>query len=179
RCWASKTSAAQRVRGLRRPMRPCRSWSSRSSPRAPRPRRPRTSLRQTRCARSSLHPVLRSRTPRGVRPGISHQEVAEMAHDSRPKTAAVRKDRKGPSKGSGGKGKRKLTGKGPAPKAEDRVYHKAHRQKQLAQRSQAKRDSAPGRPRGSGYGADDVVAGRNPVIEALRESVPAIELLIA
>lgn len=102
-----------------------------------------------------------------------------MAHDSRPKTAAVRKDRKGPSKGSGGKGKRKLTGKGPTPKAEDRVYHKAHRQKQLAQRSQAKRDSAPGRPRGSGYGADDVVAGRNPVIEALRESVPAIELLIA
>ena len=102
-----------------------------------------------------------------------------MARDSRPKSAAVRKERKGPTKGSGGKNKRKLAGKGPTPKAEDRVYHKAHRQKQLADRSQAKRDSSRVRPRGSGYGADDVVAGRNPVREALAEGIPAVELLVA
>lgn len=102
-----------------------------------------------------------------------------MARDSRPKSAAVRKDRKGPTKGSGGKNKRKLEGKGPTPKAEDRVYHKAHREKQLADRSKAKRTSARSRPRGSGYGADDVVAGRNPVLEALAEEVPAVELLVA
>lgn len=102
-----------------------------------------------------------------------------MARDSRPKSAAVRKDRKGPTKGSGGKNKRKLEGKGPTPKAEDRVYHKAHRQKQLAERSKEARGSARSRPRGSGYGADDVVAGRNPVLEALAEGVPAVELLVA
>lgn len=101
-----------------------------------------------------------------------------MAKDSRPKSAAIRRERKGPTKGSGGQGKRKLQGKGPTPKAEDRVYHKAHRQKQLAERSAARRQ--PGRTRGgSGYGADDVVAGRNPVLEALAEQVPAAELLIA
>lgn len=102
-----------------------------------------------------------------------------MARDSRPKTAAVRKERKGPTKGSGGQGKRKLAGKGPTPKAEDRVYHKAHRQKQLADRSKGKRDPSRGRPRGSGYGADDVVAGRNATLEALAERVPAVELLVA
>src|SRR5699024_5710413 len=102
-----------------------------------------------------------------------------MARDSRPKTAAVRKERKGPTKGSGGQGKRKLAGKGPTPKAEDRVYHKAHRQKQLAERSKNKRDSPRSRPRGSGYGADDVVAGRNATVEALAERVPAVELLVA
>lgn len=102
-----------------------------------------------------------------------------MAKDSRPKSAAVRKDRKGPTKGTGGQGKRKLQGKGPTPKAEDRVYHKAHRQKQLAERSAAKRQNSRPSTRGSGYGADNVVAGRNAVVEALAERVPANELLIA
>lgn len=102
-----------------------------------------------------------------------------MARDSRPKSSAVRRERKGPTKGSGGQGKRKLQGKGPTPKAEDRVYHKAHRQKQLAERSAARRQSGRARTAGSGYGSEDVVAGRNPVVEALTEQVPATELLIA
>lgn len=102
-----------------------------------------------------------------------------MPRDSRPKSAAVRKERKGPTKGSGGKGKRKLAGKGPTPKAEDRVYHKAHRNKQLADRAEAKRSSSGPRTRGSGYGSDDVVAGRNSVVEALGAGVPAVELLVA
>ncbi|GAB3849868.1 23S rRNA (guanosine(2251)-2'-O)-methyltransferase RlmB [Nesterenkonia populi] len=102
-----------------------------------------------------------------------------MAKDSRPKSAAVRKEKKGATVGSGGQGRRKLVGKGPTPKAEDRVYHKAHRQKQLAERAEAKRAASQPRTRGSGRGADDVVAGRNPVVEALAERVPAVELRIA
>ncbi|MCT3011958.1 23S rRNA (guanosine(2251)-2'-O)-methyltransferase RlmB, partial [Propionibacterium freudenreichii] len=35
----------------------------------------------------------------------------------------------GPKKGTGGKGRRRLTGRGPTPKAEDRTYHKAYRAK--------------------------------------------------
>lgn len=33
-------------------------------------------------------------------------------------------------KGTGGHGRRALAGKGPTPKAEDRVYHKAYKAKQ-------------------------------------------------
>ncbi|GAA3283019.1 23S rRNA (guanosine(2251)-2'-O)-methyltransferase RlmB [Nesterenkonia halophila] len=103
-----------------------------------------------------------------------------MAKDSRPKSAAVRKkEKKGPVVGSGGQGRRKLEGKGPTPKAEDRVYHKAHRQKQLAERSRAKQQARQPRTRGSGQGTDDVVAGRNAVLEALTEAVPAKELHVA
>ncbi|WP_120005419.1 23S rRNA (guanosine(2251)-2'-O)-methyltransferase RlmB [Nesterenkonia muleiensis] len=102
-----------------------------------------------------------------------------MPKDSRPKSSAVRRERKGPTKGSGGQGKRRLQGKGPTPKAEDRVYHKAHRQKQLTERAAAKRQSGKPRSGGSGHGAEDVVAGRNPVVEALAEQAPATELLVA
>ncbi|WP_022872616.1 23S rRNA (guanosine(2251)-2'-O)-methyltransferase RlmB [Nesterenkonia alba] len=101
-----------------------------------------------------------------------------MAKDSRPKSAAVRRGSKGPQVGSGGRGKRKLAGRGPTPKAEDRVYHKAHRKKQLAERAQAKQAARP-RTRGSGRGAEDVVAGRNAVLEALTARIPAEQLLVA
>lgn len=102
-----------------------------------------------------------------------------MAKDSRPKSAAVRKERKGATKGSGGQGRRKLQGKGPTPKAEDRVYHKAHRNKQLAERSAAKAAAGRPRTRGSGFGAEDVVAGRNPVLEVMGEQMPAKALHVA
>lgn len=104
-----------------------------------------------------------------------------MAKDSRPKSAAVRKagSKKGAVSGSGGQGRRKLQGKGPTPRAEERVYHKAHRQKQLAERAASKQEANRRRPRGSGFGADDAVAGRNAVVEALREGVPAKELQVA
>jgi 23S rRNA (guanosine2251-2'-O)-methyltransferase len=42
---------------------------------------------------------------------------------------AVRKNRKGPSKGTGGNNKKRLSGKGPTPKAEDRPYHAAAKRK--------------------------------------------------
>ena len=42
--------------------------------------------------------------------------------------------KKGPTKGSGGKHRNSLRGKGPTPKAEDRVYHKAYKEKQATNR---------------------------------------------
>ena len=37
--------------------------------------------------------------------------------------------KKGATKGTGGHGRKALEGKGPTPKAEDRVYHKAYKMK--------------------------------------------------
>jgi hypothetical protein len=79
---------------------------------------------------------------------------------------AVRKDStKRKTAGSGGRVRRGLEGKGPTPKAEDRVYHKAHQRKQ-APRGAGGRKPAPGRKRG---GETEWIAGRNPVVEALRD----------
>ncbi len=88
--------------------------------------------------------------------------------------------KKGPTKGSGGKGRRSLEGKGPTPKAEDRPYHKAYRNKQLAERSAAKR--APGRTpnRTERIRVNaEFVTGRNSVVEALRAGIPAKALHVA
>ena len=45
---------------------------------------------------------------------------------------AVRASKKGPSSGSGGNNKKRLSGKGPTPKAEDRPYHAAAKRKKAA-----------------------------------------------
>ena len=45
-----------------------------------------------------------------------------------------KKNKKGPTKGSGGQRRRGLRGKGATPKAEDRVYHAAHKRKLERQR---------------------------------------------
>ena len=85
--------------------------------------------------------------------------------------------KKGPTKGSGGKGRRSLEGKGPTPKAEDRPYHKAYRAKQLSERSAAKR-SAGRRTERIKVNAE-FVTGRNSVVEALRAGIPAKALHVA
>jgi 23S rRNA (guanosine2251-2'-O)-methyltransferase len=101
-----------------------------------------------------------------------------MANKGRP--GAIRKKKKGPTAGTGGHGRKALEGKGPTPKAEDRVYHKAYRDKQLAERSAAKRQGAAPRPASRGRrSADEVVTGRNSVVEALRAGVPAKTLHVA
>ena len=51
-----------------------------------------------------------------------------MAGNAKPR-GAVRKSKKGPTTGSGGNKKRRLEGKGPTPKAEDRPYHAAAKRK--------------------------------------------------
>ncbi len=109
---------------------------------------------------------------------------------------AIRASKKGPAGGTGGKNKKRLTGKGPTPKAEDRPYHPAAKRKKAV----AKKSSSKTTTRGAGRvttGRSDgkeirsaraprgdrprgeIVAGRNAVLEALRESVPSTELLVA
>jgi 23S rRNA (guanosine2251-2'-O)-methyltransferase len=113
---------------------------------------------------------------------------------------AVRGSKKGPSGGTGGNNKRRLEGKGPTPKAEDRPYHAAAKRKKAAEkkgdkvtttrrpsearpattRSTSPRASAARSDRGrSDRGKGEIVSGRNAVLEALRENVPATELLVA
>ncbi|MFK0004383.1 23S rRNA (guanosine(2251)-2'-O)-methyltransferase RlmB [Paenarthrobacter sp. NPDC090522] len=95
------------------------------------------------------------------------------------------KKKKGPTIGTGGHGRKALEGKGPTPKAEDRVYHKAHKNKQLAERSAAKRGAtnrAAGTRRSTGpkgRATEELVTGRNSVVEALRAGIPAKALHVA
>ena len=98
-----------------------------------------------------------------------------MAQNSRP--GAVRKKKKGPVVGSGGQRRKGLEGRGPTPKAEDRVYHKAYKAKQAAARRSSGRPARPaskGRP-GAG---PEWVAGRNPVLEALHARGVAAESVV-
>ncbi|HWI30801.1 MAG TPA: 23S rRNA (guanosine(2251)-2'-O)-methyltransferase RlmB [Microbacterium sp.] len=100
---------------------------------------------------------------------------------------ASRSPKKGPTKGTGGKNKRSLEGRGPTPKAEDRAWHPAGKRKAAAERYTAA--GGTGRPGGKpaagrGGGAkktDDteVVTGRNSVLEALRAKIPATAFYIA
>ena len=82
---------------------------------------------------------------------------------------------KGKTAGSGGRVRRGLEGRGPTPKAEDRTYHKAHKNKKDAERrgQGAKKKTTP-----SAVGADWVV-GRNPVFEALQAGLPVKKAYVA
>ncbi len=102
---------------------------------------------------------------------------------------AVRKpgSKKGQTLGSGGQKSRGLQGKGPTPKATERKGHPAARAAAAATRRagsaqdgrgrQASRPPAKDRRRAAGSG--ELVAGRNPVVEALRAHVPARTLYVA
>lgn len=83
--------------------------------------------------------------------------------------------------GSGARHRRALRGRGPTPKAEDRVYHKAYKAKKAKERTLRADPRLAARRRADKHVAhsDELVIGRNPVIEALRAGVPATELYIA
>jgi 23S rRNA (guanosine2251-2'-O)-methyltransferase len=104
-----------------------------------------------------------------------------MAGDARRRTPNL----KGTKIGSGGNGRQALEGKGPTPKAEDRTYHQAHKRKQLAERSAAKRGDAGSnggggqRPPRKKAATEDLVTGRNAVLEGLRARIPATTVYIA
>ena len=91
---------------------------------------------------------------------------------------AVRTSKKGASTGTGGKNKRRLAGKGPTPKAEDRPYHAAAKRKKATSTKET-RPRAPRQKSERPKGGGELVAGRNAVVEALRAGVPATELIIA
>lgn len=96
-----------------------------------------------------------------------------MAGNSRRK-GAVRKSgtKKGPVVGSGGKRRKGLEGKGPTPKAERRPGH-------LAQRKAASAAQRQHRTRAHKNEGAELIAGRNPVVEALRADVPSTTLYVA
>jgi 23S rRNA (guanosine2251-2'-O)-methyltransferase len=84
--------------------------------------------------------------------------------------------KKGPLKGSGGRGRKALEGRGPTPKAENRPYHPAAKRKAAADRREQGRPRPQAKARAQGA---DHVAGRNAVLEALKAGVPAQRLEIA
>lgn len=104
-----------------------------------------------------------------------------MAGNSQ-RRGATRKpgSKKGQVVGSGGQTRQKLEGRGPTPKAEDRPGHTAYRRARSAETYSGKRGS--GRATGSGRGtkksANETVAGRNSVLEALQAGIPANALQV-
>ncbi len=107
---------------------------------------------------------------------------------------AVRRDasKKGPTVGSGGQKRQGLEGRGPTPKASERTGHPASRRAGAAARAAA--EGAPVRKgppaarkaagkaaaaRRSGGEGPEYVAGRNPVVEALRAGVPVKAIYVA
>ncbi|KAB8167032.1 23S rRNA (guanosine(2251)-2'-O)-methyltransferase RlmB [Streptomyces sp. 3MP-14] len=83
-------------------------------------------------------------------------------------------NKKGPQIGSGGQRRRGLRGKGPTPPAEMRTGHAKKRAADVKARQQASRQGA----RRGAKAANELVVGRNPVLEALRAGVPANALYV-
>ncbi|WP_125131438.1 23S rRNA (guanosine(2251)-2'-O)-methyltransferase RlmB [Microbacterium sp. 10M-3C3] len=108
---------------------------------------------------------------------------------AKPGNPSAGRGKKGPTKGSGGKNRRALEGKGPTPKAEDRAWHPAGKRKAAAERYAAaggkgrlgQRPSAPANRGGRPKQSDDteIVTGRNSVLEALRARIPATAMYVA
>ena len=97
-----------------------------------------------------------------------------MAKGNQSRRGAVAKDSKRnqpPKMGSGGKHRRALEGRGPTPKAEDRTWHPAYKQK-VAKERQAEREAA--RTKSMTASAvkvrpgHELVMGRNPVVEVVK-----------
>lgn len=99
--------------------------------------------------------------------------------------------KKGPTVGTGGHRRRGLEGKGPTPKAEDRVNHKAHKAHELKSRREAAAQRGGGFAGGRGGPAGgggrrtkgaatrELVFGRNAVVEALRAGIPVTTMYVA
>src|SRR3954452_24180294 len=110
-----------------------------------------------------------------------------MAGSKPGRPGASKGSKKGPTKGTGGKNKRSLEGRGPTPKAEDRAWHPAGKRKAAAERYTAAggKGRAPGpsgvnrAPRAKKDDDTEVVTGRNSVLEALRAKIPATAFYIA
>ncbi|WP_182347263.1 23S rRNA (guanosine(2251)-2'-O)-methyltransferase RlmB [Tomitella gaofuii] len=100
---------------------------------------------------------------------------------------AIRKSgtKKGQVSGSGGKGRRSLRGRGATPPKEMRPYHPAAKKAAKAAKTagtapggaQPARRQSGGARRGDA--AHENVLGRNPVLECLRQRVPATTLFVA
>jgi 23S rRNA (guanosine2251-2'-O)-methyltransferase len=97
--------------------------------------------------------------------------------------------KKGAVVGSGGVRRRGLEGKGPTPPAEARKGHPAQKRAKAAAKGAGRGGAAAGRggnkpagragSRGRDVDAPEVLAGRNPVVEAMRAGVPATAMYVA
>lgn len=87
---------------------------------------------------------------------------------------AIRKTTKKPTAGSGGRVKRGLEGKGPTPKANERPYHAAYKAEKKSQRSASQQSQRRRKSTDAEW-----IAGRNSVLEALREDVPVTAVYVA
>ncbi|MFH8405358.1 23S rRNA (guanosine(2251)-2'-O)-methyltransferase RlmB [Streptomyces sp. NPDC018019] len=85
-------------------------------------------------------------------------------------------NKKGMQVGSGGQRRRGLEGKGPTPPASARKGHVKNRIATAKAKQAANRRPAP--RRGGAKGTSELVVGRNPVFEALRDGVPATTLYV-
>jgi len=123
-----------------------------------------------------------------------------MPKPSRPGTAKRTKGGQPGKAGTGGKGRQALEGKGPTPKAEDRKGHPAQKARERREKFEAQAPRmrkgeylAPAAKtagtRGAGSrnssavakaaDANEVLSGRNSVLEALRTKVPATTMYLA
>ncbi|WP_183095342.1 23S rRNA (guanosine(2251)-2'-O)-methyltransferase RlmB [Nocardioides stalactiti] len=92
---------------------------------------------------------------------------------------AIRKTSKKPTAGSGGRVRRGLEGKKSTPRAEDRVYHKAHKAKNAKEAAERRNPAVRGGGRRRGSSDAEWIAGRNPVVEALRARIPVTSVYVA
>ena len=101
-----------------------------------------------------------------------------MPGSSQRKGAIRKKPRGNPTAGSGGRVRRGLEGKGPTPKAVDRVKHPAHKRAKAAERAKEREQRSRRPSRKDGDSTVEWVYGRNPVVEALRAGVPGTALYV-
>ncbi|MER7399503.1 23S rRNA (guanosine(2251)-2'-O)-methyltransferase RlmB [Streptomyces sp. NPDC000151] len=85
-------------------------------------------------------------------------------------------NKKGMQVGSGGQRRRGLEGKGPTPPASARKGHVKNRVANAKAKQAAHHRPAP--RRGGAKGTAELVVGRNPIVEALREEIPATTLYV-
>lgn len=96
---------------------------------------------------------------------------------------AVRKSstKKTPKVGTGGHSRRRLQGRGPTPKAEDRTYHPAYKRKIEREKREAQ-EQAIARARAKTAikipDGHELICGRNPVAEAVRAHVPVERVFV-
>ncbi|WP_306365754.1 23S rRNA (guanosine(2251)-2'-O)-methyltransferase RlmB [Nocardiopsis sp. CC223A] len=97
----------------------------------------------------------------------------------------AKKSKKGPTKGSGGKGRRSLEGKkGTLPAEQRHWYDGKQRSKAIRRAKEVEASGAAPRPARSGEPErrrvdSDLLVGRNPVLEALRAGMPASRLFLS
>ncbi|WP_028649976.1 23S rRNA (guanosine(2251)-2'-O)-methyltransferase RlmB [Nocardiopsis sp. CNT312] len=90
----------------------------------------------------------------------------------------AKKSKKGPTKGSGGKGRRSLQGKSGTLPAQERHWYEGKQRARAAKRTTTGGGAAPARTERR-KADSDLLVGRNPVVEALRAGMPATRLFIA